>query len=84
MKMKLKQLILSYFNPIALRMAKTPLSFGCSECKRLKATEVLLNHTQNEILKYRYSSILSIDKKLTHQQILSNELRVIHILMKSD
>ena len=59
MKMKLKQLFLSegvpiYFNPIALRMAKTPLSFGCSECKQLKATEVLLNHTQNEILKYRY------------------------------
>ena len=24
------------FNPIALRAAKTPLSFGCSECNRVK------------------------------------------------
>ena len=24
------------FNPTALRMAKTPLSFGCSECNRIK------------------------------------------------
>ena len=25
-----------YLNPIALRMAKTPWSFGCSECNKVK------------------------------------------------
>ena len=31
------------FNPIALRMAKTPLSFGHSECIRIKRTEHYLD-----------------------------------------
>ena len=26
---------MSLFDPIALRTAKTPLSFGCSECNRV-------------------------------------------------
>ena len=29
---------LIHFNPIALRIAKTPKSFGCSECNRVKPT----------------------------------------------
>ena len=28
-------------NPIALRTAKTPLSFGCSECNRVKYKEAI-------------------------------------------
>ena len=30
-------LLLIYFNPIALRTAKTPQSFGCSECNRVNS-----------------------------------------------
>ena len=33
------------FNPIALRMAKTPLSFGHSECNRVKYSQLLISNT---------------------------------------
>ena len=32
----LSESIFTHFNPIALRMAKTPYSFGHSECNRIK------------------------------------------------
>ena len=32
-----------HFNPIALKMAKTPYSFGCSECNRVKAANVIVH-----------------------------------------
>ena len=33
---------LPHFNPIALRTAKTPQSFGCSECNRVKCIKHLV------------------------------------------
>ena len=36
MKGKINIRKVSFINPLALRMAKTPLSFGRSECKRVK------------------------------------------------
>ena len=30
-------------NPVALRKAKTPLSFGCSECTRVEVPKTLAN-----------------------------------------
>ena len=33
--------IFIHLNPVALRMAKTPLSFGHSECNRVKARTII-------------------------------------------
>ena len=38
--------ILIHLYPIALRMAKTPKSFGRSECNRVKVPSLMLQHIQ--------------------------------------
>ena len=37
-------------NPIALRMAKTPLSFGHSECNRVKVETIFLEDGQIKLV----------------------------------
>ena len=49
----------SSFNPIALRKAKTPLSFGCSECNRVN---VALFRASSHRSDNQISHILALDK----------------------
>ena len=56
------------FNPIALRMAKTPLSFGHSECSRVKYhSEPLISEPQYSAVVYQsYNELLDTEVYFFH------------------
>ena len=50
--------VLSSFNPIALRMAKTLWSFGRSECSRIKNLVIAVGHSIVSLVKSLVSDLL--------------------------
>ena len=49
--------IFEYFNPTALRTAKTPSSFGHSECNRVKEVQILTYFGLPVIKEYVYRCV---------------------------
>ena len=59
----------SMINPIALKMAKTPRSFGSSKCNRVKDTKNVMNN-KDEYLGLFVQSIFSL-KEVFNQGLKS-------------